>query len=137
MANTNTHVLDRTELTAIEQVALTKFKADKGARGDALPGSYEGTLDLRVKYAVNVGEDYVGTHAASVPWQRMCAVLLSKVNDATIASVLREALEGDVDESEIKTEAQLAINLILGTTEKEFKGKVTGSAVVLRASTVS
>ena len=134
MATRTKQTVDRLDMAAVEQLALTRFKADKGARDDVSPGEYEGRLQLEVKYQIKVGEDYTGTHPASVPWMDIASVLMSKVNDATMASILREVLDGEVDTSEVKRQAEAAMNAIVGTTEKLFRGKVTGTTHVLRVT---
>jgi hypothetical protein len=117
-------------LSPIEQIALSKYTAEKGARSKVKPGEYTGRLCVDLEYDVKVGEDYTGTHPIKVPWADLVATLMSKINGVTIEAVLREALDNDIDTSRIKDEIEATMALIVDQTERPFRGKVTGAAVV-------
>jgi len=117
-------------MNPVEQIALAKYVADKGTREKVSPGRYKGHLHVDTEYDIRVGEDYDQQIVGKVPWMKIAAVLLSKVNDATIESVLREVLAGDIDDAEIKAQAEAAMAELCETTEKTCKGKVTGATIV-------
>lgn len=105
-------------------LALSKFDKAKTVRDDVEPGDYEIDVLVRLHGSIRVGEDHDAEVTASIPWQRVAAVLFDKLNGVTVESVLSEAL-GDVDDSEIKAEAVAAMRALKGSTLKTCKGKVT------------
>lgn len=120
----------RNTLTPIQSLALSKLPADKAARDAVEPGEYSGTVTVTVNYDLKVGEDYEQRIALKAdPWT-LLHVALSKLNGVTVESIVREALGGDLDVSEIKKSAQAAVAALTDTTMTPCKGKVTGKATV-------
>lgn len=74
---------------------------------------------------VKKGEDFQQIVSFSLPYDKIIAVLLSKLNNVTIESVVKEALESDLDSSEIKSQASVALNKIKGKGQRAMNGKVT------------
>lgn len=114
-------------MTPEQIVALGKlFSADeiKEAREKVEPGKYNETLSLTITYGMKVGEDYSSKIAQSVPWQRLCIVLFSKLNGVTMDSVVREALENGVDTDEIGRQAKEAVKRLLKPSTRLCKGRV-------------
>jgi hypothetical protein len=74
---------------------------------------------------VKKGEDFQQIVSFSLPYDKIIAVLLSKLNNVTIESVVKEALESDLDSSEIKSQASVALNKIKGKGQRSMSGKVT------------
>lgn len=82
----------------IEAVALGAIKAGAKQRDQVDPGEYELDFMVRVRGELAIGEDVEAVVSAAIPWQRVAAVALDKLNGVTLESVLREALKGEVDE---------------------------------------
>jgi len=127
------------KLTDVETLALAKA-IKKGALGKARPnvksGTHEVDVLVRVHGSVTVGDDFEQIQHMKVPQWELIAVLLSKVNGATLESVVREAL-GFADKAElkrIKADAQVAVDKIKGTGKSPTKGKVTAKLEAERVS---
>lgn len=118
----------------IIKLALAKVKADRGAVG---PGAYKGRAVLEIDFDIKVGEDYVQRIVGKVPWMALAAVLMNKLNGVTLEAALREALAADKDGAELvedlNARASDAMEILVGSTETPCKGKVTGSATVVKA----
>jgi len=81
---------------------------------------------VRVRGIVNKGEDYEQVQHMKVDQWGMIAVLLSKVNGATIESVVREVNGIDKDTiTRIKLEAQKAMDKVKAPATVTTAGKVT------------
>jgi hypothetical protein len=111
-------------MRAHELLALSRYDVAKKIRDQVEPGDYDVDVEVRVHGTIRVGEDHEAEVTAAIPWQRVCAVLLDKLNDVTIESVLSEAL-GDVDDTEVKAQAAAAMRALKGSTTKTVKGAVT------------
>jgi hypothetical protein len=99
----------------------------------------KGTALLRVEYDLKVGSPYQQRIAAAVPWQRILATAMSKLNGVTLEAVVREALADPATEaagSEIKARAAEAVATLVDATERTCSGKITGvtSVTVLETS---
>ncbi len=117
------------DMRNFDLLALSKFDKSKKIRGDVKPGEYTIDVIVRLHGELRVGDDYQSEIVASIPWQKVAAVLFDKVNDVTIEGVLSEAL-GDIDDSRIKDQADAAMLALTGSTEKTCKGKVTQNLIV-------
>ncbi len=123
-------------LSALQKFALGRVDLEVADRTGVTPGDHDVDFVVRVQGKVKVGKPYPGTAVASIPWQKLFILALSKGNkatiDATAADMLKQ-LEGDgLNEAEYeaaKTRVEAALKPLLKTTEKEFNGKVTGSVV--------
>jgi hypothetical protein len=103
-----------------------KAAAVKKASANLTVGEHQIDSIVRVRGMVKKGEDAEQVVHMSIPQWKLIGVLLSKVNDATMDSVMREALEmDDAQETEIKERAKAAIDAIKGTSVKMTAGKVT------------
>ncbi len=120
------------KLAVHELLALSKFDKSKKVRADVSPGEYDIDVVVRIVGSIRVGEDYDAEVTASIPWQRVAAVLFDKLSDVTIESVLSEAL-GDVDDSGIKHAASAAMRALKGSTLQRKNGPVTTTLVVERS----
>lgn len=91
-------------------------------------GEYAVYLKIRLIGTVKVGADYDQRVVAKAdPW-KLLAVALSKLNNVTIASLVREAEALTVDEGtdkRIKKEAAVAIDALKESTVTRMRGKVT------------
>ena len=68
--------------------------------------------------------------AAANPW-RLLAVALSKLNAATIDTIVQESLgKGDEETAAIKEAAEQAIQKIVAATERETSGRITEEVVL-------
>jgi hypothetical protein len=106
-------------------VALEKFSA-KGAREYVSAGAYPIDGYVHVKGQIKVGEDYESRVVAMAnPWT-LLTVAMSKLNDVTVASIVREAEQiEDKAAKELKASANVAIQQIKAATLSPCKGKVT------------
>lgn len=113
----------------IEAVAVGALKTSAKNRDAVEAGEYELDFTVRIRGEVAVGEDVEAVVAASVPWQRIAALLLDKVNGVTLESVLAEALKGDVDEESVGSRAAEAMAALKAPTKKTRKGAVRAKLV--------
>lgn len=113
--------------------ALTSstFRADRDAGEATIPGEGFGetsfAIDLILSGTVKRGPDTTSTYLASVPWERLALVALSKVNASTRESLVREAL-GLIDGPEadgrahIKAEAETIVRSLIEATRQPRAG---------------
>lgn len=98
----------------------------------ALLPSGQHLIDVRVHLqgALKKGEPFMTkVPAAANPW-KLLARALSKLNQASIESIVREALETTDEESDaVKTAASEAIERIVAGTERESQGRITGNVI--------
>lgn len=85
---------------------------------------------------VRKGEDSEAIVNAAVPYDKLLAVALSKLNGVTVDSIVREALESDVVTSEIKEQAQQAIAKFKGQSRKIVSGRTTVKAEILQTEEI-
>jgi hypothetical protein len=89
-------------------------------------GTHPVDTTIRIKGTVTKGEDYDQVQHMKVDQWACIAVLLSKVNDATMASVVREINGVDKDTiTRIKKEAQTAMDDLKAPAKVTCSGKVT------------
>lgn len=81
------------------------------------------------KGVLKKGEDYEQVISFGLPYDKIIAVLLSKLNGVTIEAVVREALESDLDETEVKKRATEALTAIKGKGRRNCSGKVTADSI--------
>ena len=111
-------------------VVLAKHKVDPEIRDLLQPGVHKDVQGIAAFVAdqVKIGDDLPAAKvAASVPWQKIALVALSKVNDATRDAIVREALTikalPELADSTIKPEvAELAKSLV---PSQPRKGAIT------------
>lgn len=113
----------------IEAVALGAIRAGAKQRDQVSAGEYELDFTVRIRGELAIGEDVEAIVSASIPWQRVAAVALDKLNGVTLESVLREALEGEVDEDAIGSRAAEAMEALKGKATKMRKGAVRAKLV--------
>jgi Glu-tRNA(Gln) amidotransferase subunit E-like FAD-binding protein len=120
-------------LKSIQAVALAKAVKDedkKAASGELGAGKYEGEFLAKVSYKLNKGEDYDQRITAKAdPWT-LLAVALSKLNGVTVDALVKEAVNGDIDLTEIKARADAAMAEVKGPTMTRCNGKVSGKVEV-------
>ena len=115
-----------TPLLAAALAKAVKLQPEKPAPGKA----QRGRATLEVEYDLTVGNPYQQRIAAAVPWQRLLAAALSRLNGVTVESLVREALADETlepDAARIKAEAAEAVTRLMDATERTCSGKVTGS----------
>lgn len=97
---------------------------------------HEVSFTITAKGVVKKGEDYEQVISFGLPYDKIIAVLLSKLNGVTIEAVVREALESDLDDTEIKARASKALETIKGKGKRNCSGKLTSSAIQVLDSSV-
>lgn len=121
-------------------LALSKLNLGDAFRDAVAPGTYEIDALVHLKGAMTVKPDIQDAKvAARVPWQRICAVLLSKLNGATIEAVVGEALaatEGssrafDELEAAVAARAAAAVERLLEGSRQTRRGAVSVSLPVV------
>ena len=117
------------ELSNAMTVAVAKVIKDaaaKEASGKLVAGEYPVDFTVRVKGSLKKGEDYESEIVAKAdPWL-LVAALLSKVNGATMESVVRDSLAADESLVEgLKASAADAIQKIKAATKTTCNGKIT------------
>lgn len=110
-------------------LALSKWDKSDTVRAKIAPGTYEIDALIRVRGEMVVGKDCPDAKiAAAVPWQKICTVLLGKLNGVTIESVLREALAGGdaLDEAakEVQEKTAAAIEALVESKRGLRRGAV-------------
>lgn len=122
-----------TNIPSIVALALAKVDIDKAVRETIAPDQYKGEATLRIAYDLKVGRPFEQVVAASVPWQRIACLALSKLNAACIDAVIREAAASTAADEvfeDIAARAKAVVAETLEATRRPVAGKVTGSVVV-------
>jgi len=83
------------------------------------------TFLIQGEVVVKKGENFNQVVSFSLPYDKIIAVLLSKLNGVTLESVVREAVDSKLDDSDIKKRATTALKKIKGTGSNRMEGKVT------------
>lgn len=123
---------NETPLAPHELLSLKKVKFPKVPRDEVEPGEYEVDFLVRVQGSIRVGEDYEARQPQKAnPW-KLLRVALSKLNSATVDTIVQEALSGkyDDDDSWVKDQAKEAIARLTEDTVVKKRGPVTGSVHV-------
>jgi hypothetical protein len=91
------------------------------------PGTYqvEETVTLTITGQVKVGENYEQRVVAKAdPW-KLLLVAMSKLNDVTMESLVRESLNGTLETDAVELEAKQAVGKVMSANEKaEYERKV-------------
>ena len=119
------------DFRAAIELALTKIKALRPE-----PGRYRGTFIAKVAIDMTVGRDYEAEVPVAVPWRALFTLAASKLNDATLDMIVRDALEMGEDNlppdlSDMAKRVQKAVKKIQGQTLRTCRGAVRGSAIVV------
>jgi len=113
---------------ALVRFALTKVQFTKEDRSIFSVGTHpiDRTVNVHIKGDVTVGEDYEQRIVANAnPWL-LLRIAMSKLNDTTMAAIVREALtEEGIDTDAIKAQADECVQALRDVTKKSCKGKVT------------
>src|SRR5208337_789968 len=100
-------------------------------RGEVEAGEYAVDFWFHVQGTLSVGKDTQTTQTNKIDWIGLFALALSKCNDVTMDSIIKEFLgmpEHDVDD--IKDEAQDLVDALKGTTKQSRKGPVKFLGVI-------
>lgn len=112
-------------------LASSAFKTEREAGEGAIPGEGFGetsfAIDLILSGTVKRGPDTTSTYQASVPWERLALVALSKVSASTRAALVREALdpiEGALSDGRaaIKADAETIVRSLIEATRQPRAG---------------
>lgn len=98
------------------------------------PGRVQGVATLKIAFDLKVGNAYEARTTQSIPWQRIAAVAMSKLNSTSMVAVLRQALDPDTEVEPIVERAQVLLEPLLESTVKTHAGKVTGSTNIVDVS---
>ena len=113
---------------ALVRFALTQVQFTKEDRSIFPVGTHpiDRTVSVHVKGTVTVGKDYEQRIVANAnPWL-LLRIAMSKLNDTTMAAIVREALsEEGIDTNAIKAQADECVQALRDVTKKPCKGKVT------------
>lgn len=114
----------------IEKVATAKAISDKEFKSlssEMAPGIYVVNSLVQIQGTIKKGEPFETTVAAAAnPW-KLLTKALSKLNNTTIAALVRESLNTSEEEEEtVKVEVQRAIDEIVGATKRTSSGRITG-----------
>lgn len=124
---------------ALEQVAINKAvssKEFKAASADLEPGTYAVDMTVRIAGTVNKGEPFEQRISNKIDWVLLFALMASKVNDETLAAVIRDYDKAEADAAlkekakEIKIKAQAAVDAQKGKTLTLKSGNVKSALVV-------
>lgn len=120
-------------MTTLEKIATAKSVAEKDYRDLSallVPGQHLIDCRVHLRGVLKKGEAFrTKVPAAANPW-KILALALSKLNQTTIDSVVRDALEVPDEEAEaVKAAASEAIEKIVASTERESSGRITGNVI--------
>lgn len=104
-------------------LALTKFN-DNDVRDAMDEGTYEIDEIVRIQGSMKIQADHESITTAAIPWMKVLALALSKLNGVTIESLVKEALEADDLGKEIKDRARVAMNKLKDSTVGIRRGAV-------------
>lgn len=111
------------EILALQK-AVSKKEYDE-ASSETAPGTYRVRFVVEVDGVVKKGEDYgQDVVQAAKPWL-LFATAMNHLNGVTVESIVREALEGKVEDEELKAKVEDAMVAIKGRTRQIVRGKVT------------
>ena len=111
-------------------LALQTVKVDEDVKAELSPGVYHIDATVRLKGTVKRGENFQSKVAAAVPWQRIAALAFSKLNGATVESIVREALDSNIDAEDFEKRAKDAVATLVAATTREVSGKTTAALTV-------
>lgn len=122
-----------TELAkAIAQAIAKQCNEVESQRGEEFLVEYV----LQGSAIIRKGFDSEAIVNAAVPYDKLLAVALSKLNGVTVESIVREALSGEVLTEDIKVQAQEAIDKFKGQSKKVVSGRTTIKAQVLQTAEI-
>jgi hypothetical protein len=116
-------------------LAAALVRAANGLAADAKalpPGEYEVACTVALLGRIRKGAPHQAAVAQSArPWD-LLALALSKLNGVTVASLVREVLEGGVESlaESVKKQADEAMATLVAATRREVAGPLTGDVTV-------
>lgn len=97
-------------------------------RASVEPGEYDLDTVVRIRGKLVVAPDTKAKTPTAVPWQKVAALLFSKLNGVTVESVLEEVLSGAASLAaaveEVDARAKEAVERLVASTEQPRKGAV-------------
>ena len=128
--------LSNEDMVALSKALKTKVVTE--AVSNMLAGEYKIDAIVRLQGDLKLGESYEQDFVQlSKPWD-LLATALSKLNDETIDSIVRESFSVDPKSiTELKSKAKEAIKRLKGTSKKVANGKVTTDLSVTYISKAS
>ena len=125
--------MSNTNINPIVALALSKVDIDKAIRATIAPSAYTGEATVKIAYDLKVGADFEQVVAASIPWQRLACLALSKLNGDCIDAVIREAAastSASEVEDAIAARAKKVVGEVQAAATRKVSGKVTGNVSV-------
>jgi hypothetical protein len=83
------------------------------------------SFDLKGEVICKQGEDYEQIINFAIPYEKLFAVALNKLNGVTVESLLKEALNDEPNTDELKERVNAAMIEIKGKGKRKCSGKVT------------
>jgi len=119
------------DLAIVSVHKAIKAEDFKESSSRLLTGSYPIDLSVRLRGGIKKGEPYEAKVAAAAdPW-KLLAVALSRLNKATVDSIVAGSFQVSDEEGEsIKASAVAAIEKIVEGTKRVCQGKVTTTLLV-------
>jgi hypothetical protein len=109
--------------------ALSKVKLDN--RDEIEGTTFEGSEIIRVTYKMKCGEAFTTRCHPKVPWKAVALAALSKVNDETMMSILRDALSSKEElEANHKMRPTKAFQALVDKHEVTKNGMLTGTVTI-------
>jgi hypothetical protein len=126
----------------VNKSAIAKLIGKELASSSALIDANRGVehkIEFLIKGEVVVkkGENFNQVVSFAVPYDKIVAVLLSKLNGVTLESVVAEAMSDDIDTSDVKKRATEALSKIKGIASKSMEGKVTFPSCVVTIADIT
>lgn len=132
------------EVFALSKITLPKKEMDS-IRDEKLPDgtAVDGEMIVKISFGLQIGQGYERVATNSVPWRKLCEILMSKVNDATLGRAVEAALQwqdmeeeeenGNGEKTEQEERALRAVEQLKGAQPKTWvRGRATVSAIVER-----
>jgi hypothetical protein len=135
-----THPREAVALACVFPTSAIKLAKTKLPRESA-DQKYEDKLSftVRVEGTLTKLPDEEKPCVVSIPWQLVCAVALSKLNDETSAKILREAVQisekpelAEEMEKQINERAQVVCDGLVATSRMVHSGKTSFKGVVVK-----
>ena len=124
-------------MNEILTAAIQKIKLTREQRDAISAGQYKGSALVCVDYDLKVGDDYPQRIVGKADAWKLLLVALSHLNNVTIESIAREAINADPAlVKSLKEKANTATAAIKATTWTDCKGKITGTVIAREAAFV-
>lgn len=122
------------EFTKLPLASFVLAKVKPQDKGRPEPGRVTGTATVKVAFDLKIGAPYMAKVSQAIPWQRIAALALAKLNGTHLEHTLRLALDSEIDVDEHVERISAVLDTLRDSTERLCNGKVTGSTSIVEAT---